>query len=124
MIAAPSTFIALGLIDGWAAGGITVHTTPLNTSINSGYVGAAPTGGSIVGPASIANLDAACTLVGTPTWDRWITGNAASGNPVAFSIDIDDDEIIPPGGYVAIGANIAGPGSGFLGTLGWEEVPQ
>jgi hypothetical protein len=121
MFAAPGTFIALGLISGWAAAGITVHTTAINTNILNGYIGAAPTAGSIVGPAPQANLDAACTLVGTPLWDRWITGNASSGALVSFAIDLDDDTIIPPGGYMAIGANVAGP-AGFLGTAGWEEI--
>jgi hypothetical protein len=124
LITAPATFIALGLIDGWAAGGITAHTTPLNTVISPDYIGAAPSGGSIVQPASAANVDSACTLVGTPNWDRWLIGNITSGSPISFNFDLDDDEIIPPGGYLAIGANIAGPGAGFLGTFGWEELQR
>jgi len=123
IIIAPAGELALGLITGWLAAGVTVHTTPLNTKITPAYVGAAPTGGSIAQPASGANLDAACTIVGTPLWDRWIAAGPASTNNVSFYVDLGDDTIIPPGGYIAIGANATGPSAGFLGTYGWEELP-
>jgi hypothetical protein len=122
IIVAPAAELAIGLITGWAAGGITAHTTPV-TGIVSGYVGAAAASGSVVAPASQAKLDAACTLVGTPVWDRWLAAGVASTNNVNFDADVDDDLVIPPGGYVAIGANAAGPAAGFLGTFQWEELP-
>lgn len=123
LITAPGAFIALGLITGWALAGITVHTTGINANIVNGYVGAAASGSPpVAGPAPLANLDAACTLVGTPLWDRWITGNNATGNQASFYAELDDDAIIPPGGYMAIGSNVAGPGSGLLGTFMWEEL--
>lgn len=113
--------LALGLIVGWAATGITVHTTPLNTNILNSYVGAAATGSpSVAGPAPQANLDSACTLVGTPLFSDWLAVNGAANSDFGFFQDIDDSLIIPPGGYVAIGAT-AGQG-GFFGSFSWEEL--
>jgi hypothetical protein len=112
--------LALGLITGWAAAGITVHTTPLNTSILNSYIGAATANGSILGAASAANLDAACTLVGTPLWTEWLAANGAANSDFALYVDLDESIIIPPGGYCAIGAT-AGQG-GFFGSFFWEEL--
>ena len=123
MTAAPSNFLGIGIISGWAAGGITVHTVSLNANILNGYVGAATASGSILMTAPQANLDSQCTLVGTPAWDRWLTANSATGGEVSGTFDLDDDLIIPPGGYAAIGANAAGP-AGFFATWMWEELPQ
>lgn len=123
IIIAPAAELALGLITGWSAAGVVIHTTAINTHIVNGYVGAATVSGSIVGPASQANLDAACTIVGTPLWDRWLSCGPASTNNVTFNEDTEDDLIVPPGGYVAVGANAAGPAAGFLGTFQWEELP-
>ena len=41
---------------------------------------------------------------------------------LSFNLDLNGAIIIPPGGYVAIGTNVAGPASGFQGGLSWEEV--
>jgi hypothetical protein len=121
IVVAPAGELALGLITGWSAAGVVTHTTAL-TPI-SGYVGAAASAGSVVGPATQAKLDQACTIVGTPAWDRWFAAGPASTNNVSFSADMEDDVIIPPGGYAAIGANVAGPAAGFLGSMQWEELP-
>lgn len=115
IIIAPATFLALGLVAGYAAGGITVHTTPI-TTLASALVG--------TGAAPTAKLDSACTLVGTPYWADWLQANAATGGNANFSTDIQGGLVLPPGAYVAIGANAAGPASGFLGSFEWEEVPQ
>jgi hypothetical protein len=122
MLAAASNAGALGLITGWLAAGITVHTTPLNADIVNGYVGAATASGSIVGPAPQANLDAACTLVGTPIWDRWLAQVAASALVTSVN-DLEEDLIVPPGGYVAVGSTAAQT-SELLATFMWEEKPQ
>ena len=117
----PATFIGLGLIAGWAAAGVTVHTTPLNTAILNSYLGAASSGTpSVSGPASQANLDTACTLVGTPAWVDWIAANGATGSCASFYADLEDSLIVPPGGYVAIGCT-ANQG-GFFGSIFWEEL--
>lgn len=123
IIIAPAGMLALGLITGWAVGGVTAHTTAIQSNITTAYVGAATSSGSVkLAAATTAKLDAAATLVGTPVWDRWLSCNAATTNNVTFYQDLNDDLIIPPGGYVAVGANAAGPAAGFLGTFEWEEV--
>lgn len=111
---APGADCALGLILGFLAAGITVHTTPLDADIVNNYVGAAA-------PASQAHVDAACSLVGTPLWVEWMSSNtAATTNNVWFSADLDESIIIPPGGYLAIGGSKTG--GGFLGSFAWEEI--
>lgn len=122
LFVAPTGFPVLGLITGWSSAGVVTHTTSLNTDIVAAYVGAAASSGSAVLAAPKANVDAACTIVGTPLWDRWITGSVITADPCNFNIDLDDDLIIPPGGYVAVGCNEAGPTSGFLGSVMWEEL--
>lgn len=113
-----AAFTSIGLITGWAAGGITVHTTPLTP--RSGRVGVADT--------PIGKLDAACTLVGAganaPLWARWLTATpAATQSPAGTQFDIDGGIVVPPGGYVATGTLIASPASSFLGSMEWDEVP-
>jgi len=118
---APGGMLGLGLIVGWLAAGITVHTTPLNTSIVNSYIGASSTDTPpVASPASQANVDAACTLVGTPTWSDWFAANVATTNNVTFLTDLDDSVLIPPGGYVAIGATSSN--AGFFGSFMWEEL--
>lgn len=111
-IIAPGTFLAMGVIAGYAVGGITVHTTALTPASSLIGTGTAPTG----------KLDSACTLVGTPVWAAWLQSNAATGGNTNFSIDLEGGIVLPPGAYAAIGANAAGPGSGFLGSMEWEEI--
>lgn len=102
-----------GLIVGYAAGGITVHTTPL-TPVSS-KIG--------TGPAATAKLDSACTLVGTPAWGEFIQESPAATNGTSFSLDLEGGLLLPPGAYVAIGSSIAGPTSGLLAGFEWEEIP-
>lgn len=111
IIVAPAAALGLGLIVGYAAGGITAHTTPL-TPLNMLLNGAAPVG----------KLDAAATLVGTPAWSQWIAANTATTAGYSFNLNVDGGIVIPPGGYVAIGASVAGPASGFVGSIEWEEI--
>ena len=123
LIVAPAAELGFGLITGWSAAGVTAHTTSLQSNITPAYVGAAASSGSVALPATQAKLDAACTIVGTPLWDRWLDANGAAVDAkIGGTYDIDDDLIIPPGGYVAIGATVTGPTSGFFGTIGWEEI--
>lgn len=110
---APAALTGFGLITGYAAGGITAHTTPL-TPFNSFLNGAAP----------VAKLDAACTLVGTAAWARWLGETPAATSVTAFSDMTNGGIIIPPGGYVAIGSTIAGPTAGLLASFQWEELAQ
>ena len=115
-----SALINAGLITGWSSAGVVTHTTPI-TQIVNGYVGAATASGSILSAAPQGLVDAACTLVGTPAWDRWFY-SLASASDGAFYYDLDDDLIIPPGGYCAVGCLVST--TGFLGTFMWEELPQ
>lgn len=112
LVVAPAAVLSLGLIGGYAAGGITVHTTPLTPRSALLGTGAAPTG----------LLDSACTLVGTPAWIKWLANNAASAGLFGFNTDLQGGIVIPPGAYVAIGSNVAGPAAGFAGSMEWEEV--
>lgn len=111
---APAGEQALGLIAGYAAAGIVTHTTALtvqNTII----------GGSVAG--AVAKLDSAATLVGTPVWAQWLAVNDVTANNASFSREFKSGFIIPPGGYLAVGSfGGAGPASGFLGSMEWEEI--
>lgn len=105
--------VGLGLITGYAAGGITVHTTPLVPF--SGLIG--------TGPAPVAKLDSAATLVGTPIWTIFFAETPTVTTAPFFSIDLEGAIVLPPGAYAVLGTTIAGPASGFQGSFEWEEVP-
>lgn len=112
LLVAPSTITTFALIWGYAAGGITAHTTPVtpqNASINSA--------------AGVGLLDAAATLVGTPGWARILGQTPTATTSLSFDRDIGGGIIIPPGAYVAIGSNIATPAASFVGSMLWEENP-
>lgn len=112
---APAALTSLGLITGYAAGGITVHATAL-----------APRNALINGAAPVGLLDAACTLVGSgagsPAWAQWFGVTPGATSVAQFTANVDGSIIIPPGGYVAIGSLIAGPTAGLLGSMVWEEL--
>lgn len=107
---------AIGLITGWASGGITAHTTPLTPKCANLLNTTAATG----------KLDSACTLVGSganaPLWGRWLSSGATATSDPAVDVDLEGGLVIVPGAYVATGTLIAGPTSGFLGSMEWEEV--
>lgn len=113
VIAAPAAFLALGLITGFSAAGVVTHTTPI-TPISS-----------FVGDSGVPSgkADSACTLVGTPAWSRWFTSESATATNPFFMMDLQGGILIPPGGYAAIGANVAGPATGFVGSMEWIEIP-
>lgn len=113
LIVAPAALTAFGLIVGYSAAGIVTHTTPL-TSLQSMFIG----GGTV--PQAL--VDTACTLVGTPTWSIWLTITSSATSVVSFSLELQGTRLIPPGGYMAIGSTIAGPTSGLLASIDWEEV--
>lgn len=113
LIVAPAALTAFGAIVGYSAAGIVTHTTPL-TSLQSMFVG----GGTV--PQGL--VDAACTLVGTPTWGVFTGLTPSATGVVSFSLELQGSFLIPPGGYIAIGTTIAGPASGLLASISWEEV--
>jgi hypothetical protein len=110
-IVAPSTVTGFNLITGYAAGGITVHTTPLTPF--SGIIGTGPT------PKGL--LDSAATLVGTPVYTMPLGETLVATDLPAFNTDLEGSIVLPPGAYAAIGTTIAGPASGFMGSIQWEE---
>lgn len=111
LVVAPAALTSFNLITGFAAGGIVTHTTPLSP-------GPALIGGSAA-PSGL--LDSACTLVGTPvfTIDLGLTPTATS--VTSFALDLKGAVILSPGAYAAIGTTIAGPASGFIGSMQWLE---
>ena len=107
IIIAPANFLAFGLMFGT---GTVTHTTPVT-----------PRAARIGGAAGVGLLDAAATIP-TPVWARWLANNLATGGSPQFNGDMEGSILIPPGSFVAIGGNAAGPASGFAGSLEWEEV--
>lgn len=111
-IVAPSTVTGINLITGYAAGGITAHTTALTPF--SSMIG--------TGPTPTAKLDSAATLVGTPAYTMPLAETPTATTLPFFTADLEGGIILPPGAYAAIGTTIAGPASGFMGAFEWEEV--
>lgn len=111
-IVAPSTVTGFNLITGYAAGGITVHTTALTPF--SRIIG--------TGPTPVGKLDSAATLVGTPVYTMPLGETLIATDLPAFNYDLEGGVVLPPGAYAAIGTTIAGPASGFMGSMSWEEV--
>lgn len=112
----PAAIQPFGLITGWSAAGVVTHTTPITAWGNS-YVGL----GGASPPASIAKVDAACTIVGTPVWSDWF-GALTTGTLALAIRSYNGSVIIAPGGYAAFGAfGGAGPTTGFLGSMTWAE---
>lgn len=111
LIVAPAALTGFNLITGYVAGGITAHTTPL--TVRSSLIG--------TGAAGVGLLDSACTLVGTPAYSMVLAETPSATGVVAFATDVEGGIILPPGAYVAIGTTIAGPASGFQGSIEWEE---
>ena len=110
LVVATAALTALGLIVGYASGGITVHTTPI-----------VPSSSFVNGAAPVGLVDAACTLVGTPVWYRYLAVTPSATGVTSFQTDLLGGLIIPPGGFVALASSIAGPAAGLVGSIEWEE---
>lgn len=110
---APAGIAHISLAAGWAATGITSHTTPLevfSTVLNDGGGG-------------VGKADAAATLVGTPRYLMPCMGGFTAGALPSTSpalLDIGGAYLIPPGGYLAIVALTVVVG---FAALVWEEIP-
>lgn len=109
---APAAISSIHIGGGYTSAGVTVHTTPL--TVYNAALGA--------GEASVANADAACTLVGTPIYIQPLVGGftAAVLYPHQSVIDIDGAILVPPGGYVFIATLTVCVG---FGSICWEEIP-
>lgn len=107
---APAAIASIGLFTGYSTAGIVTHTTPLT-----------PYSCAVGSGSSVANADAAATLVGTPTWALPFMGGftaAALPSTSPSVIDVDGLIVVKPGGYVGIGALTAVVG--YAGII-WEE---
>src|SRR5271166_3662598 len=95
---ASTAITSIGLIVGYAVGGVTAHTTPAIVYDKTTLV---------TSTVALGLADAACTLVGTPIWADWLAFLATASTVGSyFSKDIDGALIIPPGGYIAIGTSV------------------
>lgn len=103
------------LIGGWSATAVT-HTTPLAApGIQNAYLGG--------GNGSIAKVDSAATIP-TPGYIAALrsgfTAGALGGPGMGQLVDLGGLIIVPPGGFIGIGALTAVTG---FGCLIWEEQP-
>lgn len=107
---APAAIATLGLIGGYSATTQVTHTTALtvgNTNLQLGM--------------GVARADSAATIP-TPLWLQHLwSGFTAAALPSTTSmvIDIAGSWVIPPGGFIGIGALTAVTG---LWSLLWEEI--
>jgi hypothetical protein len=110
--AAPAAIASLHLIGGFSPSTNVVHTTPITTLTNN-FLG---------GPNPTAKVDSAATIP-TPTY-LWSLCNgftaAALPSQAMPAWDFEGSILVPPGGFVAIGALTAVTG---FGSIMWEEVP-
>ena len=105
---------AMGILGGYAVGGVVTHTSALTTY--SCMLGN--------GQAAVGLADDEATIVGTPlvimpfvSTDIVTTGTPGKGTSV---MDLDGAIIVPPGAYIAVYALTAVTG---LFGITWEEVP-
>ena len=110
---APAAPATVHLASGYATTGIATHTTPLN--VYNAKINDLPS-------KSVANVDGAATLVGTPIYMQPLVGGftaaALFAQPAALT-DIAGIIMVPPGGYVCIVTLTVGIG---FGCIVWEEI--
>lgn len=109
---APAAIATIGLIQGYSAtGGVTAQTTKLTPSSN--IIGGAPGVGIALSAATIV----------TPTWLMQLyDGFTAAALPApTLPVDLEGMFVIPPGGFIAVGALTAVTG---FGSISWLELPQ
>jgi hypothetical protein len=112
---APAAIASLHLIAGYSATTAVAHTTPLAApGIQNGLIG--------TGPSATAKADSAATIVNPgyliPLMGGF-TAAALPSSPLAW-IDLKGMFVVPPGGWVALGALTAVTG---FGGFVWAEVP-
>jgi hypothetical protein len=110
---APAAIAPIGLITGYSATANVTHTSALTPA--SALIG--------TGTGPTAKADSQATITGSPAWTLMLwSGFTAAALPSASPslIDLDGTLIIPPGGYVAIGALTAVTG---IWSMTWLEEP-
>lgn len=108
---APAAIAPIGLITGFSSTANVTHTNALTT--NSCFLGKTN---------AVAKADDSATLTGSPAWTMPIMGGFTAGALPSAGLsvlDIDGSIVIPPGGYIAIGALTAVTG---FGSIMWQEV--
>jgi hypothetical protein len=108
---APAAIASIGLIQGYSAtGGVTALTARLTPSSN--LIGGQPGKGIALNQATIV----------TPTWlMQLVDGFTAAALPAPSPVvDLEGLFVIPPGGFIAVGALTAVTG---LGSISWAELP-
>lgn len=112
--AAPAAPATVHLASGFATTGIATHTTPLE--VYCAKINDLPS-------RSVATVDGAAALVGTPIYMQPLIGGftaaALFAQPAALT-DIGGIIVVPPGGYVCIVTLTVGVG---FGCIVWEEIP-
>lgn len=107
---APAAIATIGLISCFSpTGAVTTQTTVLAAR------------GNMLGAAAGKGIALAAATIATPVWHMALLDGftaAALPNP-SVPIDLDGAIIIPPGGFLGIGALTAVTG---LGSIFWEEV--
>lgn len=109
---APAAIASIGLIGGYSSTGIVTSggaLVPIATRLDAG--------------AGRGKVNGTATLVGTPTWiDQLMGGFTAAALPSSPLVccELAGKFVIPPGGYIAVGALTAVTG---LGAFVWEELP-
>ena len=113
---AQTAALVFGLQTGYSAATNVTHTTPLVVASN--FVGQ---------PAGTGLLDAASTLPVAPTrlilLDTILTGAITTTVIGGNQYDLQDNIIIPPGGYVATYTSVASVATSMVFGFVWEEVP-
>lgn len=109
---APAGIASIGLLGGLMTTGIVTHTTPAVVYGAKTLATVVPYGGADAS-ATIANPIWLCMLSSSVTSGALSVGNS----PVLF--DIGGAFEVPPGGYIAIGAQTAASG---VSSILWREV--
>ena len=111
---APAAIAPMFLGIGYNAGTNVTHTTAL--TVRSAFTG--------VGAAGYGGADTSFTLPTAANFTH-VLGNVfttVSTNSPTF-VDLEGSVILPPGAYAGIFSTVASGGSGFFGSMSWEEVP-
>ena len=114
-VIAQTAALVLGLQTGYSASVNVVHTTPLVVASN--FIGQ---------PAGVGLLDSAATLPVAPTrmilLDTILTGAITTAVIGGNQYDLQDNIIVPPGGYIATYTSAASVASSLVFGFVWEEV--
>jgi hypothetical protein len=105
----------IGLMAGFAAGGVTTFSAAATDGANT-FVG---------GPRSQGRACLSATLVGSPflhtVFGSGLTGAITTTPDIQQIVDMEGSVVIPPGGYVAIYTSTVSGAASLAGSFMWEE---